>query len=385
MLSKDRKKRVMIYVQHLLGIGHLRRASLLANALASHNFEVDLVSGGMPVSGLSLHRVNYHQLPPVRSLDGQFDQLVDESGDLIDQDWKQQRSHALLELFEALSPDALITETFPFGRRMMRFELLPLLQLARRQASSPLVISSIRDILQPKSKPGRDQEILQWVESYFDKILVHGDEHFASLGDTYSLADEITDKTFYTGYISEPTNGNQIRAGSEHEVLVSGGGGAASLPLLKTAIDAKPRSKLNRQTWRLLVGHGIDANSFEQLQHTAGAGVIVERNRSDFPALLQRCAVSVSQAGYNTVCDILRSGARAVMVPFSDADEVEQSLRANLLQRHNRVISLEQQALTAESLAAAVDRASEMPQQSISMRMNGAEVSAGLLQEWLHV
>ncbi len=133
------------------------------------------------------------------------------------------------------------------------------------------------------------------------------------------------------------------------------------------------------------MGHGIDANSFEQLQHTAGAGVIVERNRSDFPALLQRCAVSVSQAGYNTVCDILRSGARAVMVPFSDADEVEQSLRANLLQRHNRVISLEQQALTAESLAAAVDRASEMPQQSISMRMNGAEVSAGLLQEWLHV
>lgn len=73
------------------------------------------------------------------------------------------------------------------------------------------------------------------------------------------------------------------------------------------------------------------------------------------------------------------------MVPFSDADEVEQSLRANLLQRHDRVISLEQQALTAESLATAVDRASEMPQQSIDMRMNGANVSAGLLQEWLNV
>jgi predicted glycosyltransferase len=268
---------------------------------------------------------------------------------------------------------------------MMRFELLPLLQAARQQASPPLVISSIRDILQPKSKSGRDREILQWVEAYFDKILVHGDEHFASLGDTYSLAGQIDDKTFYTGYISEPNNGAQTQVGSEHEVLVSGGGGAASLPLLKTAIDAKPHSKLNRQTWRLLVGHGIDANSFEQLQNSAAAGIIVERNRSDFPTLLRQCAVSVSQAGYNTVCDILKSGARAVMVPFSDADEVEQSLRANLLQRHHRVISLEQQALTAESLAAAVDRASEMPQQSISIRMNGAEVSASLLQQWLHV
>jgi predicted glycosyltransferase len=384
-LTKNRKKRVMIYVQHLLGIGHLRRAALLADALANHKFEVDLVSGGMPVSGLSLHRVTYHQLPPVRSLDGQFDQLVDESGDLIDQHWKQQRCLTLLELFEGLSPDALITETFPFGRRMMRFELLPLLQAARQQASPPLVISSIRDILQPKSKSGRDREILQWVEAYFDKILVHGDEHFASLSDTYSLAGQIDDKTFYTGYISEPNNGAQTQVGSEHEVLVSGGGGAASLPLLKTAIDAKPHSKLNRQTWRLLVGHGIDANSFEQLQNSAAAGIIVERNRSDFPTLLRQCAVSVSQAGYNTVCDVLKSGARAVMVPFSDADEVEQSLRVNLLQRHHRVISLEQQALTAESLAAAVDRASEMPQQSISMRMNGAEVSASLLQQWLHV
>ena len=174
-------------------------------------------------------------------------------------------------------------------------------------------------------------------------------------------------------------------SGNENGVLVSGGGGAVSLRLLKIAIDARPLSKLNRHTWRLLAGEGIDAHSFEQLQNTAGTEIIVERNRSDFQALLKQCAVSISQAGYNTVCDILRTGARAVMVPFSDADEVEQSLRARLLQQHNRVISLEQHALTAESLATAVDLASEMPQQSIDMRMDGANVSAGLLQEWLNV
>jgi len=375
----------MIYVQHLLGIGHLRRTCFLANALANHGFEVDLVTGGMPVSDLSLHGISCHQLPPVRSLDGQFDQLVNESGNLINEDWKQQRCDRLLKLFDDLSPDALITETFPFGRRMMRFELLPLLNAARQHSPSPLVISSLRDILQPKSKPGRDEEIHQLVEMYFDKILVHGDERFASLGDTYSLASEIGHKTFYTGYISEPTRSDQFRPGNENEVLVSGGGGAVSLRLFKTAIDAKPLSKLNRHTWRLLVGQGIDTDSFEQLQKTAGSGIFVERNRSDFQALLKQCAVSISQAGYNTVCDVLRTGARAVMVPFSDADEVEQSLRANLLQQHNRVISLEQQALTAESLATAVDLASEMPRQSINMRMDGANSSAVLLQEWLNV
>jgi len=59
----------MIYVQHLLGIGHLQRASLLCNALHRNKFEVNLITGGIPVSGPSCAGVKVHQLPPVRSLD----------------------------------------------------------------------------------------------------------------------------------------------------------------------------------------------------------------------------------------------------------------------------------------------------------------------------
>ena len=42
--------RVFFYVQHLLGIGHLRRAAILARALAAGGFDVLLVSGGAPVA-----------------------------------------------------------------------------------------------------------------------------------------------------------------------------------------------------------------------------------------------------------------------------------------------------------------------------------------------
>ena len=38
--------RVFFYVQHLLGIGHLRRAATLARAMAAGGFDVLLVSGG---------------------------------------------------------------------------------------------------------------------------------------------------------------------------------------------------------------------------------------------------------------------------------------------------------------------------------------------------
>ncbi len=375
----------MVYVQHLLGIGHLRRASLLCNALDNNRFAVDLVTGGMPVSGSLLPGIKVHQLPPLRSLDGHFDKLVDENNKLIDGRWRKHRCDRLLTLFSSLSPDALITETFPFGRRMMRFELLPLLEAARQHPGSPAIISSIRDILQPKSKTARDQEICQLIDQYYDRILVHGDERLATLADTFSLATEVAHKVYYTGYISEPIIIEPQTIVGENEVVVSGGGGVASLPLLKCAVSAKALSSTNQHTWRLLVGPNIDQSNFDQLQKMARKGIIIERNRADFSAILKNCIVSVSQAGYNTVIDILKSGARSVMVPFSDAGEVEQTLRAKILQKQCRIVALAQNDLTPESLAAAIDRAADMPKQTIDLKMDGAEVSAQLLKEWLDV
>ncbi len=57
----------------------------------------------------------------------------------------------------------------------------------------------------------------------------------------------------------------------------------------------------------------------------------IERFRDDFAALLAGCRVSVSQAGYNTVLDILAARARAVLVPFAAERETEQLLRAERL------------------------------------------------------
>jgi len=374
----------MIYVQHLLGIGHLRRAVLLCNALQKNNFEVYLVTGGMPVETPLRAGVKVHQLPPVRSIDSQFQNLVDENNEPIDEQWKKYRRDQLLDLFNKISPHTLITETFPFGRRMMRFELLPLLKAARQHPGSPIIIASIRDILQPKSRPDRDEEIRQWIDEYYDRILIHGDERLATLADTFSLANRVVDKTCYSGYISESLKIESLTSVGKDEVVISGGGGVASLPLLKCAISARPLSAMYQHTWRLLAGPNIGQGNFDQLSKNVGKGIIIERNRTDFPVILSNCAVSVSQAGYNTVVDILKSGALSVMVPFSDAGEVEQTLRASLLQKHNRIVVLAQDDLTPQSLAAAIDQAVDLAIPDIDIKMEGAGYSVQLLNEWLN-
>lgn len=374
----------MIYVQHLLGIGHLRRIWFLACALADKNVQVDLVSGGMPVPDLVHRAIRVHQLPPARSLDSRFEQLVDEQDQPITSGWKKRRCEQLLALYHSIKPDLLITETFPFGRRMMRFELLPLLQTAKQSATPPLIVSSIRDILQPKSKAGRNEEALNWLQLYYDHILIHGDPTIATLDLTFPLAEQIAGKVVYTGYIVNTTDNQIDSQDGENEVIVSGGGGAASLNLLQAAISSKPLSQLKDHRWRILVGNNLDQKTFEQLRLSATKGIVVERNRADFPALLRRCAVSVSQAGYNTVMDILTQQAAAVLVPFAEAGELEQSLRAQQLQKRQRIICLDEQGLNAERLSQAVDQASHMKVGDFKINMDGASNSAKQLMDWLN-
>ena len=364
---------VFFYVQHLLGIGHLRRAATLAQALERAGFDVTLASGGKPVEG---YRVL--QLPPASS-DPDFKQLLDENGTPVDDDWKRRRREALLAAYAAAAPDVLLIELFPFGRRQMRFELLPLLNQAIAATPRPLVVCSVRDLIQ--AKPAREQEIAGCFEHYYDRLLVHGDPRIAGFERSFGAAQRLAGKLHYTGYVVQdlPPAGGDAGSG---EVLVSAGGGAVGRHLFETAIAARSLSKLRDRTWRILAG--INAEDFAGLQARAGAGVIVERFRNDFTLRLRNCVLSVSQAGYNTVLETLQAGARAVVVPFAAGAESEQTLRATLLAERGLLEVVEEAALTPATLAAAIDRTAARPRPAGgAVDLGGARRSAELLREWV--
>lgn len=372
----------MIYVQHLLGVGHLQRMRWLADALVRRGFGVTLVSGGLPPDDWLEPAFEVHQLPPARCADAHFSQLLDAGGKAVDERWRERRRRQLLECFDALDPALLITETFPFGRRLMSFELIPLLERARERRRPPLVLSSIRDILQPKSKPGRNREICRLVETFYDRILVHGDPALATLADSFAEADRIADRLFYSGYICAPSNPGENATPAAADVLVSAGGSATGQRLLETAIAARPLCTMSEQNWRILVSPAIETAAFEHLRRLAGTRVTVERNRPDFVALMRGARLSISQAGYNTVTDILRSRAAAVLIPFDEAGELEQKLRAERLADRGRAVLLEARDLGAASLAAAVDAALSL-NSSLEVDLDGADRSAAQIGAWL--
>lgn len=363
--------RVLFYVQHLLGIGHLRRAAAIARALDRDGFAVTFVSGGERVPGLELGGARLEQLPPARSGDGRFGSVVDDEGRPIDDAWRERRRAALLDAFERCAPQAVMIELYPFGRRPFRFELLPLLEAAHGRRPRPAVLCSVRDILVGKDDPKRTAEIVALVRDRFDAVLVHGDPRLVRFDRTFAGAAEIADRLRYTGYVVNEAPAAQAGGAGQDEVLVSAGGGIVGGPLLRAALACRPLTAAAAAPWRLIAGVNLPEPEFRALAERAGGGVTVERHRADFQTLLRNCRVSVSQAGYNTVMELLQAGARAVVVPFAEGGETEQALRARLLAGRGLLTTVEPEALTPQSLAAGIDAALRAPKLQAEFDMSG--------------
>ena len=94
-----------------------------------------------------------------------------------------------------------------------------------------------------------------------------------------------------------------------------------------------------------------------RLLREAGPAAVVERSRVDFPALLRQAFVSVSQGGYNTVMDVVTSGARPVVAPFTGSGETEQRARGERLRDFELAVVVDDRTSTPAILAAAVDAA----------------------------
>jgi len=185
----------------------------------------------------------------------------------------------------------------------------------------------------------------------------------------------------YTGYVTAPEEPPpRAPLAEQREVVISAGGGGAGTHVLEAAARARPLSGLRDLVWRILVGPGVAEGRFREIAAAAGPGLVVERNRPDFPALLARARVSVSQAGYNTVMDVVRSGAPAVMVPFEDRGETEQRTRATRLADLGLAELVDEEHLAPETLAAAVDAAAARPRWGRwPFAMDGARRSAELI------
>ena len=364
-----------IYVQHLLGSGHLVRMRLLASALHAAGTRVTLISGGTFPGDAEYEVI---RLPVLKTRPGDFLTLLDHAGRPVDDDWKAARRDRLLACLEVLRPDLLVLETWPFGRRQLEFEILPMLDHVTGWSRPPLLVTSIRDVLQQRT-PVRRMETLDRIRQYLSLVLVHGDPALVNLSSSFSEYGDVACPIRYTGYMDHGSDRQQTPEGRD-EVIVSAGGGAVGERLLGTAVEAALKQTDRR--WRILAGPRVSEARLRDWRSLHCDRLVVEPNRADFSAMLTHCHASVSQFGYNTAVDLLRANCPSVVIPYEADGETEQATRARIFADKGRVQVLRETDLSAGTLLAEVSRAAQDARGGgfPGVQLNGAENTVGILQ-----
>ena len=233
--------RILIVVTHLLGAGHLTRAAALARAFAGAGHAVTLVSGGLPAVLPRLDGIRLVQLPPVRIKGTAFTTLLDPEGAPVTAGRLTARRDALLAAFAEAGPDAVVTELYPFGRRVLAPEFEALAEAVGAASPRPLLLASIRDVLAAPSRPERIAATRTRLAAY-DAVLVHGDPAFLPLDASWPVDGEVARLLRYTGYVDE-AEATPSPDGPRAGIVVSGGSSSAGLPLQEAAMAAAPLTR----------------------------------------------------------------------------------------------------------------------------------------------
>ena len=341
--------KIALLVTHLLGTGHLKRASLLADGFVRAGHEAIVLSGGFPARNASPDVAGLVQLRPVRS-DASFSRLYGDDGSEASAALFAQRKTEIAEALTGFTPDMLITELFPFGRRKLAREF----EAAIEAANGALIYSSIRDILQYPRKEGRPQEAEARFAQQYSGAFVHGDAALVPLEDSWPLPDDLKSKLQYTGYITGEIHRSAASSVGEGEVIVAAGGGSVGDTLFEAAADA------GYENWRLLVG-GHDRDERIAKLKARGGGTTIEATRPDFKTLLANADLAILQCGYNTAMDVVQSGVRALFVPFEGEGETEQITRARAFTERFGCGLIRERDVDADRLAVEVARLRAQP------------------------
>jgi len=135
----------------------------------------------------------------------------------------------------------------------------------------------------------------------------------------------------------------------------------------------------------LVAGPFLPEADWLELEAKASAcpGLALHRYVPNMTHLLATHSVSVSQCGYNTVMDILKSGISALVVPFAQGQENEQTNRAKRLSRLGLLRMVDADGLSVTRFVAEIERLLEFMPNPTALNLNGTTRSATIIHELL--
>ncbi len=372
---------LFLYCQHSLGMGHLRRTMEIAKAL-NKKFRVVFFNGGrIPAEIPRPDTIEFIDLPALGM--GANGILFSQTDELDLKKIKENRRQLLLEHYHRLQPEVLLVELFPFGRKKFAFELLPLLKIARKSKRKPIVICDLRDILvDDRRDQQRHDDRARWLSKrYFDAILIHTDPEFSRLEESFKPRSPLITPVFYTGFVAGDFTVDK-NCMENPGIVVSAGGGNVGASLFYAVIKAQ-ESLLERYRLpiSIVAGPFLPESEWEllKLKVKNNNAITLYKSVPDLKYLLQNAELSISQCGYNTVMDLIKTNTLALVVPYAERLENEQTKRALKLEKLGIVRVLAETELTTDNIIREIDNLLLFGHKPTQLLMDGANKSADII------
>ena len=375
--------KIALYSHDTMGLGHVRRNLLIAQALADSplNASTLLIAGVREAGAFVMPRGgDCLTLPAYRKeRNGEYSprSLPMETTALAGL-----RSQVIGAALNSFVPDLFIVDNVPRGALQ---ELTPVLERLREQAKTRCVLG-LRDILDAPERVLKQWQLLDndaAIRDYYDAIWIYGDRSVYDAIEEYAFSPDLAAKSTFTGYLDPSARlipgdiGDGFFAQLPKDLAEKGftlcmvGGGQDGLAVTQ----AFARADLPDEEYGVIVTGPFlpEAQKHRLLSSVRGNPRIrvLEFVPEPMPFMRQAKRV-IAMGGYNTVQEILFLGKRALLVP-RDRPRLEQTIRAERLSARGMLNFINVQQCNPQTLSAWLhhEGPAPMPAQNQPLDRNG--------------
>jgi len=389
-----RARRFLIYSQDGMGLGHLRRNTLIGQKIleAAPGSNILLIADSPVAPFFSLPTgMDFLKLPSIKKIGpGQWQPTHLQTSE---QDVEDLRAALLRSIFQCFKPDLLLVDHMPVGARG---ELTTALDVLKQACPDCAVVLGLRDILDARDVIARvwhAEGAYDALRKYYHRVLIYGSSQVFDSCGSYNLPVP-SQGIHYCGYVVNPGPvrpasdiRHALRAGKRKLVFVSAGGGHDGYELMRTYVRAVRLLKARVDFLTLMaVGVNLAPELMRDLEVEAtGLPIQIHNHVSDSLSHIAAADLVVCMAGYNTLSEVLSLSKRALVVPRS-GPSAEQRMRAGLFASRGLVEMLDPTDLTPEVMAQRLVVALQSGNghvQDRGIQMNGAGQAANCLLELL--
>jgi predicted glycosyltransferase len=345
-----------------MGIGHMRRNMLIAQAFAESDVKPNIlmICGAREAALFTPPPgVDFLTLPAIsKDASGRYHPR---SLDVSMRELSRVRSDVTRAALEAFDPDVLIVDKVPRGALGELDSALASL----RAAGHTRCVLGLRDVLDDPAIVAREwaaDDSDQAVRDYYDAIWAYGSPGVYDLAREYHFSPDVAEKIRYTGYLRrtpdedastncaavDPFEFLDIPSEADVALCMVGGGQDGAEVALNFA-----RAVLAEDMVGVVVtGPFMPPETRQRIKMMSASRpqLRVLEFTTNIEPLLRRAGRVVTMGGYNSVCEVLAAGKRALVVPRVKP-RLEQFIRAQSLQRMGLLDVLHPDDLSPQAIA----------------------------------